>query len=665
MPRFRSYRYPAAPSTGPLTLDVVRGLIAKAVRPVHFFVGPATHLEWNHVATEDVPWEVFRGRLLDPAHTRQRRTFEAWNVYLIGEGGRSPEPLLSVKLDAVAGQVHVVRAIHSYTWEGYDAGGNVILSRETKKWVRELVGTIDLADFATADDLLDEIVCRLFQAVVGTSRLPLTSVEAPLPAFTFGELAYLYRPNAGADEEAMTTEGDLLDKALSQALSRAEKAKLLELLLRRPQSVSGTGFLAGLFDNRWERLGHGSASDILSLTSDVFNGVSLSPYTRLPETALRFLRVLESGEHFDTAALADFLGRLLRQIGRHLTSYDLVQFHHAGANYPDALLLDVVLREYLSLLDAQPALFLDSTPAANLRRRALRQAWLIRERYRGHLVPDAPTSPGENSRVLPEPHARVPDEQIAQPHRRSKRLFTEDAPGGSLGKNAAAALRQSIRDLDYPEELRELGQALYLDRPLGALKAPGEPDQTLMLSYTAFSRSIAAQRLLLLGRDQNLFPADELARYREALQSLAVVGLPLSEIPGATRPGAVSLADARKAADDFVFLRTTAQTTRAFFDLFDFRSLSMRFSLTLDAPLLIVGRPALGASGEILLTVYEAGTLRKRTELSANPADGYICRGGVEYPRKGLCVRRVWVNDGGTWREHDLSAEQLLVIPWG
>src|SRR5262249_41403598 len=152
-----------------------------------------TRLEWDHGTAEDVSWEVFRGRLLDPAHTRERRTFEAWNIYLLANGARSPEPLLSVKLDAAGGgRGHVVRAIHCYAWEGYDAGDNVILSRETKKWVRELVGTIHLADFTSADEVLDEIICLLFQAVVGTSRLPLTSVEAPLPAFTLGELAYGY-----------------------------------------------------------------------------------------------------------------------------------------------------------------------------------------------------------------------------------------------------------------------------------------------------------------------------------------------------------------------------------------------------------------------------------------------------------------------------------------
>jgi hypothetical protein len=652
MPRFR----PRITSLA----DAARGLIADAVRPEHFFVGPVTHLEWDYAGCEKVVWEVFRGRLLDPAHTRQRRTFEAWNIYLIENGVRSPEPLLSVKSDRAAGQIHVVRAIHCYAWEGYDAGGNVILSRETKKWVRELVGTIDLADYTDADDLRDEIICRLFQAVVGTSRLPLTSVEAPLPAFTFGELGYFYHSptlNAGP----MRTWQDLMTLDW-YSLSWGEVQKLVELSLRAVPSEERAALAASL------RHPHDFT---LPLLHSLFNGVSLSPYTGFVETIIAVSRQLAAsfrllGWH------ADFAARLLRQIGRHLTAYDLVRFHHAGANYPDALLLDAVLRECFDLIERRPDLHFDASEddertrkAKRLRRRGVRQGWLVRQRYRGHPIPDAPTSPGENARVLPMPHARVPEEQILHPHRRTKQLFVEDAPGGALSESARAVLRASVADLTHPDELRELGMALYLDRPLGALKAPGEPDQTPMLSYTAFSRMIATQRLLLLGRDQNLLNADELARHREALQSLPVVGLPLSEITGAARPGAVSIADARKAADDFVFLRTTAQATRAFFDLFDFRPCLERLSLTWEAPLLIVGGTARGASGEILLTIYEAGTLHKRLELSANTRDGYICRAGVEYPRQGLRVRRVWVEVGGAWREHDLRAEQLFVRPLG
>jgi len=55
-----------------------------------------------------------------------------------------------------------------------------------------------------------------------------------------------------------------------------------------------------------------------------------------------------------------------------------------------------------------------------------------------------------------------------------------------------------MTDLQEPEELQELGTAVFLDRPLGALKHPGEPDCTPLLSYQAFSRFIARTRLRFL-----------------------------------------------------------------------------------------------------------------------------------------------------------------------
>src|SRR5262249_2204258 len=133
----------------------------------------------------------FRGRLLDPAHTRQCRAFLAWNIHSVEDGARSAEPLLSVKLDAAEGSLYVVRGLLCHAWEGYHAGDQVYLSRETRKWVWELVGRIDLAEFADRAELTNELAGLLFDAIVGTSRLPLTSVEAPLPAFSFGRLFYL------------------------------------------------------------------------------------------------------------------------------------------------------------------------------------------------------------------------------------------------------------------------------------------------------------------------------------------------------------------------------------------------------------------------------------------------------------------------------------------
>src|SRR6516165_5316566 len=141
----------------PLPLDEIRAVIADAVAPRHFFIGDGLELEWEHASAENIPWEIYKGRLLDASQTRERRTFEAWNIYSIDEFGRSMEPLLSVKLDAETGEIHVVRAILCYAWEAYESSENVIESRETTKWDRELVGTINLGDVPITVDIRGEL----------------------------------------------------------------------------------------------------------------------------------------------------------------------------------------------------------------------------------------------------------------------------------------------------------------------------------------------------------------------------------------------------------------------------------------------------------------------------------------------------------------------------
>src|SRR5262249_5723310 len=160
---------------------------------------------------------------------------------------------------------------------------------------------------------------------------------------------------------------------------------------------------------------------------------------------------------------------------------------------PDALLLDALLKATFTLARRRPELFRSS----RLRRRGLRQGWLLRRRYEGLLVPDQPTSLGENQRVLPEPFHRVPEEQILQPHLRSRKLFAGDPLQAWLTSEDRELLRQGLADLEHPADLRELGMALFLDRPLGTAKHPLEPDLTPLLSYEAFSRSLAGRRLEL------------------------------------------------------------------------------------------------------------------------------------------------------------------------
>ncbi len=624
MPRFR----PAGSKTAvPLDAQAVRRLAAEVMRPEHFYVGTGLTLEWEHVVAEEISWEIFRGRLLDPAHTRERRVFEAWNVYQTGPDGRSSEPLLSLKWDAAAGRLYVVRGIDSYVHEGYDSGGGVFLTRERRKWVRELVGVVDMRDFADADELHDELICLLFQAVVGTSRLPLTSVEAPLPAFSFGQLMYCH----GLGGPRCPTER-LVEHPLAPSLNRRERVKLLEAFLHATPAP-------GVDEASRCIARHFRSENFTTLLRDLFNEASLSPYTGLGEKTAVLLDALERDGFLSAEDAEDFLGWLLRQIGRHLTAYDLVTFHHRGANYPDALVLDAAVKAYLARIERRPDLFLGETSKRQMRRRALRQGWLIRRRYEGWPVPDLPTSPGENNRVLPPSHPRVPEEQILQPSRRTRRLYADDPLPSHLGKRGAEALRRSAADLCRIEELRELGMAIFLDRPFGAGKASTEPDGTLLLASEAFSRSIAEQRLHALAREPGLLTDAErddcLRRLKDGAETH---GLSLDAVGGDARPGTVSLTDARRAAADFVLLRTTPGSVRALLEQYDFTALAEKLDLDwlLKGGRVLLTRDAAGPR----VLVYD-GALRHRLVLLPRTASGYASRAGLEYLRGGLAAAQL------------------------
>jgi hypothetical protein len=677
MPRFRPLISSFLSSCKPR--QVVRALIAEMFRPAHFYLGPELTLRWEHVAEQELPWEIFQGRLLDPAHTRRRRLFAAWKVYPVcpTAEGVSNEPLLALYLDEEAGQLHIVRGLDSYVWEGYDAGGNVYLSRERRKWVRELVATLALDRFANGEELRDELACALFQAVVGTSRLPLSSVETPLPAFSFGQLFYCYRLDAPETSGPVCGWRGLLTDMLRPALSPREEAHLLETFLHAtppspvaplPSGERGwcEGEAATAFVRRWSECSR-AVADLPALLRTLFNEVSLSPFTDLAAKTLAFLHALEESGVFHTEQVVDFLSYLLRHLGRHLTAFDLLVFHHRGANYPDALLLDVILKEYLAILERRPDLFLDAADdeesvrrRKRIRRRGLRQGWLPRRRYEGHVVPDLPTSPGENTRVLPPSHPRVPEEQITQPARRTKRLYDEDPLRPRLQGRVAEVLRQSFRDLEHGDEWRELGLGVFLDRPLGVGKAAAEPDSTLLLSAEAFSAAIARERLLALTGDVGVNAED--AFVQRLLARPPLPGLPLDAIGGAPRPGTVSLSDARHAAADFVFLRSTPSSVKAFLAQFDFTPLAQRFDLDdllHGAAVLIAPSAAIGG-----LVIYDV-RLRPRVELEVAAESGFESRAGQEYPLGGLHALSLSVPgmDGEILQTYDLRNQPLSLLP--
>jgi hypothetical protein len=535
--------------------------------------------------------------------------------------------------------------------------------------------------------------------------LPLTSLESPLPAFSLGQVAYF---NDGIEPERTNTPlvswRDVISRVFSsKAAFHIDRIKTLEFLLRAVLR-NEAGQMAQEFAVRYRDDAHRAlvginarepeapdahtahlkavASDPLlvgrrklpELLYRVFNDAALTPYTNLVDQALSFVEGMESQGHLLASDVASFFARLLWQLGRHLTAYDLVTFHHRGANYPDALVLDEMLKAYLRLIEREPSALLaspeehDTTQRTKrLRRRGLRQAWLMRRRYEGHLVPDAPTSPGENLRVLPPPHPRVPEEQITNSSCRTKRLYWNDPLDNHLGKHAREALRQSFGDLLHPDELRELGMAIFLDRPLSADKGPTEQDDTLLFSYLAFSRAIASERLTNSFDEMKRFTLSMTeAELRVRLAHLEVKGLSIRKHVDCSRPAIVSLADALRTAEDFVLFSTTYHSWFPFARKYLWQPSLEVFALKglpLTNPELLVRCPR-SQEGLPRLMMYDS-EMRPRMELTFDPTQGYVSRKGVEYPASPLRLLRVWeqTEDGKPLRERDLSGEMVLLDP--
>ncbi|MCS7046215.1 MAG: hypothetical protein NZO58_07655 [Gemmataceae bacterium] len=636
-------------------------------RPCHWYVGPSLSVAFETEVAEDVPWEVYQGRLLMPEHARQRRRFTAWNLVQQTDAGPADLPLVSLKFDSAARMIHVVRGILSYVWQNQREETHIVAGTEVPRWVAELVGSVGVLEVDDLDELRDQLTCLLWQAVVGTSRLPLTSLEAPLPAFVFGQLTYLYRP-AATDNQPLTDWRQLIELGWQSELGQGESAKLLELILRaaRPAELPDT---SQRIVSRWRVLGR-SPAELRQLLQVVFNDVSLSPWTNFVPNCLALLRGLVAHGVWTTADEIDFLAWLLQKLCRHLTAYDLVTFHHRGANYPDALLLDAALKRYLQLLGAEPGSEEGAGPARR-RRRALRQALLARHAYHGHAVPDAPTSPGENIRVLPAPWGRVDDEQVWHPQRRRKFLFAEEPLAKLLGLGHRRAFGRSLDDLAHREELLELGLATFIDRPFGVGKERLEPDQTPLLAHEAFSPRIAQRnldRLASLAAELGVPLPSAWESWQRDLEEAAewVPGVPILAVASLERPVA-ALADARRASDDFIVLRTLPGSRRLLRTCFDWSVLERRFQLqrlwsgaTFRCLRLVCGTDQ---SVVVISADVDAGRGAQsgpRLLLEADPGLGYRNRGGLELPVAGL---RIWAVRDDNGADHDLRGEEVRVLP--
>ena len=153
-------------------------------------------------------------------------------------------------------------------------------------------------------------------------------MQAPLPAYSFGQIA-ISRPNVPRPlRPGVRIVHELLETLLCTELAWSMKAKLLEAALRG-STIAELPAVARFFATSWREQGH-SSKELCDLFRELFNAVSLSPWTDFVEKTLTLLDLLQENQLLAPTEVVDFLGYLLRQIGRHLTAYDLVTFHHRG-----------------------------------------------------------------------------------------------------------------------------------------------------------------------------------------------------------------------------------------------------------------------------------------------------------------------------------------------
>lgn len=600
--------------------------IAAVLAPGRFFVKPPQTLRVEERPAETRRWEIYKGELLQPEQTRAEKTLHSWLLLLDEPEKPAMGPTLSVRWDQDKEALYVTRGFAIHGHEAYGEG-NVIQTRPCIKWLEELVGTVDLGRAVrNEEELVAELNQLLAKCLLGTSRLAISSVESPHPEYAHGRFM-LCRRIASDDEKPQCSLTQFLDAherwpeplaALDFTLRLAEDEEVGELAscLKKIQAKDSIQkrqrFLAGLFNQ-------------LSLTPDVGQ-------------ARRLLALLERS--LPPAEYAERLAHWLRQLAWHLTAYDLRRFHNQGANYPDALFLD----DLLSRLVASAA----THAVTENMHRALRLGSLLRRELQDLAIPARPTSPGENQRVSLRGAAPLADAEMLEPASRSRRLFA-DAPFASAYAFAQDLFRQAWNELEGETALLELGRATYLDRPLGVFKElrGWRRDQTPLVSYRAFSRSIAAARLES-ARQAGWIDAEREKSLAARLVAAPLPGVAAEELPlPRPRQGVVSLEDARLAAPDFIFVASSPVGWENILHLFEWRDAE-----PLLLPDLIIRSPRsrLLAEPRAVITGY-ARNGRPCVEYGlpwgVSPHEvEYVERAGEETLLCGLDVLHCWDQDG-------------------
>jgi len=602
--------------------DTVARAIEGAFTTSLFVSVPPLTLQHTFEPDRTEIWELYRGQALDHRHTRETHRVAMWAIH-DGAEKQFGEPLLALRWDAVRHQLHVTRGVLSRVWEAYTNESGGVTTRPVQRRVRELVATVPVRDDDRTVEIVASLARHIQQAVTGISRLPLTSIESPLPEFQSGHLYY----NGPADSLGGFNTAD------------ERRARRLEFSLR-----SGVA----------EEAAPISRSEYFSDLSRMLNDTSLSPCTDWLDSMIKSVAEFKSDEPDAIADVVDFFSRQLRLLFRHLNAFDLVQFHQRGANYPDAILINGLLQGILKCAQEHPSVFLNECGdrpedlQRKLRRRfGISAGWLLFERYRGHPVPDIPISIGENARIyrysrVPE----IPEEQMADPAARRRRLFEED---WRTRFQIDQVRRQCALDFNDPSTSIELGKALFLDRPFGVFKANGEPDRTPLLSYLAYSGSLAESWLAIAST----------ALDAPRVKPVAFVGVSWNAVNPRFRPGAASLEDASLVADDFQFLELTSRSRKLLCSSFDWRQLQAYSDFDpASAGNLLIRSPD---DPEVLLGY--GSDARKRIAVRWRPGDGLTIRAGVELPASALCLTGRWRDDGSNETFSDCAIHVPLLRP--
>ena len=476
-------------------------------------------------------WEIFRGQLVSPDLTRVEQRVASWEIHLSGPEGDGAGPAFAVHWLVDADELCVTRgfAIHGVKTQ---AEGNVITTQPAIRWTEELLARRLLGP-ASADELTQWLQRSLLLAVVGTSRLAITSTESPHPAWSWGQCHYLLSTWRSPDGWWRLESDPWLERG---------RLASCDFELRRTEPLQMPSLATQIVDGAL-RGGHEPA--LAATLHGLFGQLSLTPAHHLLDNLLTLLRLWRERTP-EASRWTRLMADMVRQLGRHLTAFDLRRFHNQGANYPDALLMDGFVK--LLLPHA-------SDPATAI---TLLSASRIRRELEGLPVPDEPTSPGDLLRFRPGAMTGHLEKQIVDLATRQRRLFVDEPLAPLLPAWLLEQWRQQRLDV------KELGLALFLDRPLGVPKVQQRVaiDRTPLVSYLAFSRSLASQRLAALTA-WGWLDARQVADFQAELERLVIPGIPADDLPlPQPRPGVVCLEDARRAAGDFIITAITERGKR-------------------------------------------------------------------------------------------------------